>query len=180
DRAGGGEGALEQGEVAQVQVERAAHVAGLERPDQLLEGGPAQVREHAHHADTADGEQRQQVLVVAGVLLHRPAGVAPQAAGGGHVPGRVLDRHDVVVPLEQPEQGRHLDQAGGARRDVVEHAGPVGGPGDGREVGDQPLLRGPVVVGGDQEQGADTGLLGQGGQLDRLGGGGGGGGRPWP
>jgi hypothetical protein len=88
-------------------------VAALEGPHQLLEGRPDQVGGHADHADPADGEQRQQVLVVARVLLQLAAGLAVQAAGRGHVADRVLDRDHVVQPLEQPDHGRHLDGAGG-------------------------------------------------------------------
>src|SRR5919106_6572204 len=146
DRAGGGEQALEQGQVAQVQVPGGGDVAALEGPHQLLEGRPDQVGGHADHPDPADGEQRQEVLVVARVLLHLAAGLAVQAAGRGHVADRVLDRDHVVQPLEQPDQGRHLDGAGGPAGDVVEHAGQAGGGGDGREVSDQAGLGRLVVV----------------------------------
>src|SRR5829696_3657787 len=91
DRAGGGEQALEQLQVAQVQVQGGAGVAALERLDELLEGRAGQVGGHADHPDPADGQQRQEVLVVAGVLLHLAAGLAVQAAGRGHVADRVLD-----------------------------------------------------------------------------------------
>src|SRR5215212_623149 len=64
DRAGGGEQALEQLQVAQVQVEGGAVVAALERPDQLLEGRADQVGGHADDPDPANGQQRQEVLVV--------------------------------------------------------------------------------------------------------------------
>src|SRR5512132_3536128 len=73
DRAGGGEQALEQVQVAQVQLQGGGGVAALEGPDQLLEGRPDQVGGHADHADPAHGEQRQEVLVVARVLLHLAA-----------------------------------------------------------------------------------------------------------
>src|SRR6266545_4067393 len=159
DRAGGREQPLEQGQVPGVEVQRGPGVAPLEGGDQLLEGGADQVGGDADDADAADGEQRQEVLVVAGVLLHPPAGVAVQAAGGGHVADGVLDRHDVVDLLEQPHHRRHLDGAGGAAGDVVEHAGQAGASGDGAEVGDQPGLGGLVVVGRDQQQRADAGLL---------------------
>src|SRR5512132_1899129 len=112
DRAGGGEQALEQAQVAQVQVEGGGGVAALEGPDELLERRPDQVGGHADHADPADGEQRQEVLVVARVLLHLAAGLAVEAAGRGHVADRVLDRDHVVEPLEQPDHRRHLDGAG--------------------------------------------------------------------
>src|SRR5215217_187176 len=69
DRAGGGEQALEQLQVAQVQCQGGAGGAALERPDQLLEGRADQVGGHADDPDPAHGEQRQEVLVVAGVLL---------------------------------------------------------------------------------------------------------------
>src|SRR4029450_7321278 len=57
DRAGGGEQALEQLQVAQVQVKGLAGVPVLEGPDQLLEDGPDQVGGHADHPDPADGQQ---------------------------------------------------------------------------------------------------------------------------
>src|SRR5215213_8687348 len=101
DRAGGGEQALEQVQVVQVQVEGGGGVAALEGPHQLLDGRPNQVGGHADPADPADGEQREQVLVVARVLLHLAAGLAVQVAGRGHVADRVLDGDDVVQPLEQ-------------------------------------------------------------------------------
>src|SRR5215212_9547062 len=163
--------ALEQVQVAQVQVEGGGGVAALESPHQLLEGRADQVGGHADHADPADGEQREQVLVVARVLLHLAAGLAVQAAGRGHVADRVLDGDDVVQPLEQPDHRRHLDGAGGPAGDVVEHAGQAGGSGDGREVGDQPRLGRLAVVGRDQQERPGPGLLGQLGELDRLGGG---------
>src|SRR4029453_15185125 len=81
DRAGGGEQALEQLQVAQVQVKGLAGVPVLEGPDQLLEGGPDQVGGHAHHPDPADGQQWQEVLVVARVLLPLATGLAGQAGG---------------------------------------------------------------------------------------------------
>src|SRR5918995_6036228 len=81
DRAGGGEQALEQLQVAQVQVQGGRGVAALPGPDQLLEGRPDQVGGHADHPDPAHGQQRQEVLVVAGVLLQLAAGLALQAAG---------------------------------------------------------------------------------------------------
>src|SRR5215213_4139231 len=134
DRAGGGEQALEQLQVAQVQVQGGAVVAALERLDQLLEGRADQVGGHADDPDPAHGQQRQEVLVIAGVLLHLAAGLAMETAGRGHVADRLLDRDHVVEVLEQPEHGRALDGAGGPARDVVEHARQPGGAGDGREV----------------------------------------------
>src|SRR4029450_496769 len=105
DRAGGGEQPLEQGQVAQVQVEGGGGVAALEGPDELLEGGPDQVGGHAAHAAPADGEQWQEVLVVARVLLHLAAGLAVEAAGRGHVPDRGLNPDHVVEGLEQAGHG---------------------------------------------------------------------------
>src|SRR5215218_2043796 len=171
DRAGGGEQALEQLQVTQVQVQGGRGVAPLEGPDQLLEGGADQVGGHADHPDPADGQQREEVLVVARVLLQLPAGLAVEAAGRGHVADRVLDRDHVVELLEQPGHGRHLDGAGGPAGDVVEHAGQPGGAGDGREMGHKAALGRLVVVRGDQQQRPGPGLLGQVGELDRLGGG---------
>src|SRR5919108_5627728 len=102
DRAAGGEQSLEQGQVPGVEVQRGAGVAALERGDQLLDGGADQVGGDADHADAADRQQRQEVLVVAGVLVHLPAGLAVQAAGGGHVADGVLYRDDVFLLLAQP------------------------------------------------------------------------------
>src|ERR687896_657733 len=85
DRAGGGEQALEQLQVAQVDLEGGGGVATFPGLDQLLEGRPDQVGGHANHADPADGEQGQEVLVVARVLLQLAAGLAVEAAGRGPV-----------------------------------------------------------------------------------------------
>src|SRR4029450_3044735 len=63
DRAGGGEQALEQLQVAQVQVQGGPGIAPLERLDELLEGRADQVGGHADHPDPAHGEQRQEGLV---------------------------------------------------------------------------------------------------------------------
>src|SRR5215218_1580482 len=65
DRAGGGEQPLEQRQVAEVEVEGRGGVAALEGGDQLVDRGADQVGGDADHADAADGQQRQQVLVVA-------------------------------------------------------------------------------------------------------------------
>src|SRR6266516_5036573 len=140
DRAGGGEQPLEESQVAQVQVEGGRGVAPLEGGDQLLEGRADQVGGDADHADAADGEQREEVLVGAGALLEAAAGVAAQTAGGGHVPEGVLDPDD-VVHLGQAEHGVELDGDGGAAWDVVEQARQAGGAGDRSEVHLETRLR---------------------------------------
>src|SRR6266545_101491 len=166
DRAGGGEEPLEEVQVAGVQLQRPAHVAALERLDEFLERRADEMGRDAHHADP---QQRQEVLVVARVLLEGAAGVPVQAAGLGHVADRVLDPHD-VVDLGQPEDRLELDLAARAPGDVVEQAGQPGGAGDRAEVEIEALLRRLVVVGGNQQQRANPCLLRKLCQLDRLGG----------
>ena len=110
------------------------------------------VGQHADHALAAQRQQRNDLVIVAGVDVQiLPAGggdlrhLADVAAGFLHcVDVRVLGK------LRQTGGGQ---VAAGAAGDIVQNAGQVHGIRNGGVVGDQTGLAGLVVVGGDQQQG---------------------------
>jgi hypothetical protein len=82
------------------------------------------VADDAHHAGRADGEQRQVVGVVAGVVGQ--AGRGQHGGGRGEVVLGVLHGDDLRV-LGQREDRLGAQRDAGAHRDVVEHHRQVGG-----------------------------------------------------
>src|SRR5690606_8817974 len=132
-------------------------VAVVHLGDHLGVGAGGEVPDHADDAGGAVGEPGEVQAVVPGVEL-QPGACHPLEALLD-VTGRVLHGKDARV-LREPGEDVVADADAGAARDVVQHDGQVGGVGDGADVGVHTLLRGPVVVGRDDEQPVRTRTLG--------------------
>src|SRR5690606_16626646 len=124
-------------------------VAVVHLGDHLGVGAGGEVPDHADDAGGAVGEPGEVQAVVPGVEL-QPGACHPLEALLD-VTGRVLHGKDARV-LREPGEDVVADADAGAARDVVQHDGQVGGVGDGADVGVHTLLRGPDVVGRDDEQ----------------------------
>lgn len=138
-------------------LQRAPMVTGAVRVDHLMELGTHDMADDADEPRRPDRQPRQIEVVVAGV---------PDQVGLGHHPGRaeqvalgVLDGDDPRM-LGELDQRVVLDRHPRAPGDVVEHGGQAGRVGDGREVADEALLRGLVVVRRHHEQAVRAGGLG--------------------
>ena len=127
------------------------------------------VGEHGDHAFAAEGHQGQGHVVLAGVDGQVLPALGGDPGGHGGVAAGLLHRHDIGV-LGQLHIGGHLNIAAGAAGHVIEDAGHLHLVGDEVEALHQALLRGLVVIGGDQQQAVGPQFFGFQGQLDAEGG----------
>ena len=137
---------------------------GFHQGDHLLRN---QIGHHRDNAFGADCQHRQRQGVVA--REDRQLGPAEDLAGLVDRSARLLDGDDVL------DMGEPLDRLGfqvtaRAGRYVVEHQGQRAGCGDPGEMRVEAILRGPVVIGGDNQRPVGAGLRGEAGQPDGLGG----------
>ena len=153
---------------AQLGVERArpVHVPGAVPLDELGDLRPDDVRVHAHPADTAQLQERQDEVVVARVEIEPEVDDRPRL-------------REVGVRLLHGGHGRDLGQLGHrlrldvqhrTARDVVDDERPVGRVGDGREMGDDPARRRLVVVRRHDQERVGAEFVRALGQVDGVGG----------
>ena len=142
-------------------------VPSFVRAHHLLNIRSHQVGGHADDPASADGENRQGQAIVAAVDLKGLWSFAADLRGLIQAAAGFLHCDDIA---HLGESGNRLRRAvdAGPPGDVVQHARPAGGFGNGHEVRVQTVLRGAVIVGVDEEErvGASPPCLF--GEMDRM------------
>ena len=123
------------------------------------------MRGRPNHPCPTNGQQRQQVGVVARVVGQR--GVGDHDRGRADIRLGVLDRRDPGM-VRQAQQRCLWNRDTRAVRDVVEHEGEFGGVGNGEEVSFERINGRARVVGGHHQQPVGTGLRGLFREFDRV------------
>ncbi len=145
-------------------------VAAREGVPQLPHLPRAHMRRDADDAVAADGERRQEQVVVAAPEGEAGGTVAQDRAELGEVAARFLDADDVRVAPREFEQRRRQHVRAGPARDVVHDDRQPRRLCDGAEVAQHAVLGRLVIVGHDGEDTVCARGLRARGQRDRRGG----------
>ena len=109
------------------------------------------VGEHRDDALAAEGKDRHNLVVVAGVDIDVAISDGEEVADLADVAAGFLNGNDVFNVASEPYSGFWLDVAAGAARNVVENDRDGDGFSDGLEMHLQTVLGGLVVVRGDEQ-----------------------------